>query len=216
MRLIILVLSILMLFSLSYASNNIEEALRSYLRENYPWAEIEIKDLSFSSTPPQSEIKDIYIDRRPPGRTVFTIHFKSGEKVLATANIKAFEWVVMSKRPQGKGHMLKEEELYKTLMDVTKIPRGSIKDINEARGMLLKRSIIANAPLTQDMFSEGNMVKKGSRVTIVAESTSFVITTIGELKENGYVGSSVKALNLASRRMVKGILINENTLKVDF
>lgn len=51
---------------------------------------------------------------------------------------------------------------------------------------------------------------------IIAESPSFVITTTGELRENGYVGSPARALNLASRKTVKGILIDENRLKVEF
>ncbi len=209
-------LSILMAYSLCDASNNLEDALISYLKGHYPWSEIEIRDLALSGELPKGVIKDIYIDRRPPGRTVFTVQYSSGEKLMVTANVKAFDWVVMSRRPQGKGYVLKEDDLYRSLMDVTRIPRGAIKEIDEARGMSLRRSIIANSPLTGEMLGEGNMVKKGSRVMIVAESPSFIITTTGELRENGYVGSLVRAINLSSRKTIRGILINENTLKVEF
>lgn len=215
-RVFLCLLSILMLHGLSDASNNIEDALRSYLKGRYPWSEIEIRNLAISGEIPEGVIKDIYVDKRPPGRIVFTVQYSNGKKILVTANVKAFDWVVMSRRPQGKGYLLKEDDLFRSLMDVTKIPRGAIKEIDEARGMSLRRSIIANSPLTQEMLAEGNIVKKGSRVLIVAESPAFTITATGELRENGYVGSLVRAINLSSRKTVRGILINENTLKVEF
>lgn len=208
------------LFVFSYVTaiwaGNIEETIKSYLKEHYPWAEIEIKDLSFDGNIPQGEIRRIYIDKRPPGRSLFTIQYANGEKLLVTANIKAFDWVVMSRRSQGRGYVLSEDDLYRALMDITKIPRGAIKEIDEATGKALRRSIISNLPLTREMLAEGTVVKKGSKVMIIAESPSFVITTTGELRENGYVGSPARALNLASRKTVKGILIDENTLKVEF
>lgn len=204
-------------FSLSAAYGaGIEDTIKAYLKEHYPWAEIEVKDLSFDGSIPQGEVRRIYIDRRPLGRSLFTIQYANGGRLLVTANIKAFDWVVMSRAPLGKGYVLSKDDLYKALMDVTKIPRGAIRDTEEAIGKTLRRSIIANSPLTIEMLAEGIGVKKGSRVMIIAESPSFVITTVGELKENGYVGSTVKAINLASKKTIKGILINENTLRVDF
>lgn len=204
-------------FSLSAVYGaGIEDTIRAYLKEHYPWAEIEVKDLSFDGNIPQGDVRRIYIDRRPPGRSLFTIQYANGEKLLVAANIKAFDWVVMSRRPQGKGYVLNEDDLYKALMDVTKIPRGAFKEIDEATGKTLKRSIVSNSPLTKEMFAEGMAVKKGSKVMIIAESSSFVITTTGELKENGYIGSPVKAINLASKKTIKGILIDENKLKVEF
>lgn len=193
-----------------------EDSIRAYLKSHYPWAEIEVYDLSVKENISQGEIRKIYIDRRPPGKTVFTLQYENGEKILATANIRAFDWVVMSRRSQPKGYELKEEDLYKTLIDVTRIPSGAIRDIDQAKGRILRQTILANTPLRKEMLAEGRAVKKGSKVVIIAESPSFVITTSGELKENGYVGTTVKAINMTSKRTVKGILIDENLLKVEF
>lgn len=217
---VVCVLSSALFFVFFYITSvwagNVEDTIKSYIREHYPWAEIEIKGLSFDSNIPQGEVRRIYIDRRPPGRSLFTIQYANGEKLLVTADIKAFDWVVMSKRSQGKGYVLSEDDLYRTLMDISKIPRDAIKEIDEATGKALRRSIISNLPLTREMLAEGRVVKKGSKVMIIAESPNFVITTTGELRENSYVGSPAKALNLTSRKTVRGILIDENTLKVGF
>jgi len=211
-------LSLIFLLSLSpiASAGDIEETLRNFVKEHYPWEEIQISELSSNNNLLQEEIRHIYIDRRPPGRTVFTIEYRDGRKALVTAYIRAFDWVVMSSRPYGKGHVIEGDDLYRVLMDVTKIPRGAIRETQDAVGKTLKRSIIANSPLVQEMLADGSAVRKGKRVNIIAESPYFVITTSGELKENGYVGSPVKAINLASKKTIKGILIDENTLKVEF
>jgi flagella basal body P-ring formation protein FlgA len=53
-------------------------------------------------------------------------------------------------------------------------------------------------------------------VTLLAVSASFSITTYGELKSDSAVGGHVKVLNLQSKKIVSGLLIDENTVKVDF
>jgi flagella basal body P-ring formation protein FlgA len=46
------------------------------------------------------------------------------------------------------------------------------------------------------------------------ESGNFKITAPGEIKANSSVGRAVKAVNLASKKIVTGLLIDENTVKV--
>jgi len=60
------------------------------------------------------------------------------------------------------------------------------------------------------------MVKRGRKVTLVAEGGGMRIATHGETRENAYVDDAVKAVNLASKRTVTGILVDENTVRVDF
>jgi flagella basal body P-ring formation protein FlgA len=66
------------------------------------------------------------------------------------------------------------------------------------------------------MVSDTAVVKRGHKVTLVIESPSFIITTLGEIKENSSVGSHVKVLNLASKKIISGTLTDENTVKVEF
>jgi flagella basal body P-ring formation protein FlgA len=80
----------------------------------------------------------------------------------------------------------------------------------------LARSIVANVPVVDTMVSDKSTVKRGHKVTLVIESPSFIITTLGEIKENSSVGSHVKAVNLASKKVISGILMDGNTVKVEF
>jgi flagella basal body P-ring formation protein FlgA len=191
-------------------------ALRNYLKENYPWAETEVHELIVNEDLPEEVPERIKVKKGPPGRTIFVLEYKDGRSITATAIVRAFDWVVMTRRAYEKGYSLQREDLFMTLMDVSHLPRGAMQEIDHAIGKSLTRSTLPHMPLIDSMIRESVSVKRGKRVTLVAESPGFTITALGELKENSEVGSTVKAMNLNSRKTVMGILVDESTIKVDF
>lgn len=198
------------------SSQGIEDVLKKYLRNNYPWSEIEMNDLTVNNQMHGKQIKRIIVEKGPPGKTIFVLELENGKKMTATANIKAYDHVVISRRAFKKGYYLQKDDVYTMLMDVQKIPNGALKDIEKVIGKPLLRSVIANMPLSSGMVSETPMVKKGHRVTLLVESEGFKITAIGEMKEDNTVGKYAKAINLASKKIVTGFLIDENTVRVEF
>jgi len=195
---------------------NPEAVLKAHLKENYPWADIEIDDLLISDKLPDEQPSKIVVEKGPPGKTAFTMEFRNGMKITATGSVKAFDWIVMSARAFRKGHNLQRDDVFPKLMDITRIPKGAIRSAEQMIGKPLTRSIVANVPLVDTMIAVVPVVKKGRKVTLVIESPSFIITALGEIKENSSVGSSVKAVNLASKKIISGLLLNENTVKVEF
>jgi flagella basal body P-ring formation protein FlgA len=193
-----------------------EAVLKAHLKENYPWADMEIDDLMISDKLPDGQPSNIVVEKGPPGKTVFTMEFSSGRKITATGSVKAFDWIVMSARAFRKGHNLQRDDVFSKLMDITRIPKGAIRNAEQMIGKPLTRSIVANVPLVDTMIAVVPVVKKGRKVTLVIESPSFIITALGEIKENSSVGSRVKAANLASKKIISGLLFDENTVKVEF
>jgi flagella basal body P-ring formation protein FlgA len=190
--------------------------LTAYIKEHYPWAEIEMNNLALSGKVPDEAPFRILLEKGPPGRTVFLMEFKNGQKVKATAEVKALDWVVMSARAFKKGYRIQEGDIYMKLTDVTRIPGAALKSADLAIGKLLTRSLIANTPLLSSMVSDMPMVKKGQRVTLIIDAPHFRMTAPGEMREGNYVGSYVKAVNLASKKPVTGLLVDESTVKVEF
>ncbi len=205
-----------LIFSANASAGDIEELLKEYIVQNYPWPEIDIENLTIKGNLNGHIPQKITIEKGPPGRTVFLLELNDGRKIEATANVKAYDLVVMSRRPQTKGYTMKGNDVYVTLMDVNRIPKGAVDNLEKVVGRQLSRSVVANVPLIENMLIDLSSAKKGRRVTLLIESERFAISTIGELKEDGQVGNYVKAVNLASKKVVNGILIDENTVKVDF
>ncbi len=99
-------------------------------------------------------------------------------------------------------------------MDINKIPGSAVKDPSEILGKSLKRSIIANIPIAEDMLEMSQVVAKGKVVVLLVNQNGMSIRAAGKIMEKGYVGSPVRAVNLSTKREVRGVLIDENTLKV--
>jgi flagella basal body P-ring formation protein FlgA len=130
--------------------------------------------------------------------------------------VKAFDRVMMSRGAFPKGHTLKEEDFYTTLMEIARIPKGTIRRESGVFGKTLTRSIVASAPLTDAMVSETAVVKRGRRIVMYAEAPGFTVRTMGELKQDSAVGEQVSVLNLASKKTIMGQLVDVDTVRVGF
>jgi flagella basal body P-ring formation protein FlgA len=193
-----------------------EAVLKNFLRQHYPWADVDIRDLQLSAAAPSSAPVAVSVEKTPPGRSIFRFEFKGGRSVLASATIKAFDRVFMSRSSFPKGYILQQDDLYPTLMESGRIPRGALRTEEQAVGKPLLRSVVSNVPLTSAMVSETALVKRGRRVSLVVESDAFIIRTAGVIKRDAAVGEYVKVENTLSRRTITGLLVDENTVRVEY
>lgn len=216
-----LLLTIVLLISSSgpaHASfQGLERALASYVKENYPWTEIEISDVSRSGSLPQEPPVGIRIEKGPlPGKAVFALEFRDGVRHTVSANVKAYDRIIASRRPFSKGYVMQQDDVYETLMDITRIPKSTLKDVDQVVGKPLMQSILANMPIQSSMVSDSLRLKTGRKVALVLETRGIRIRTTGELKQSGYVGEYVKVINPSSKKIITGLLVDENTVKVEF
>ncbi len=208
----------LLLFSSLFASAAAwtpEAVLKAYLKDHYPWAEVEISDLQLSAEPPANPPVAVIVEKTP-GRSVYRFEFKGGETVVATAHVRAFDRVLMSRSALRKGYMLKRDDIYQTLMESGRIPKGAVRAEELLIGKELVRSIVPNVPITDAMVSETPLVKRGRRVVLCVASSEFTIKAMGETKNDAAVGEYVKAVNVLSKKIVTGLLVDENTVRVEY
>jgi len=201
--------------SYSRASWTPEDELRAYLMDNYPWEEIEVSNVQAHDTLSEERPVSIQVEKGPLGKAVFSFIFSNDEKILVQADVKAFGRVIMSRRPFQRRHVIEEEDIYLSRMDIGKMPRNLLKDPEKILGKSLKRSINANMPIEEDMVEMNQIVGRGKRVVLLIAHEGMIIMADGKTKEKGYVGMSVRAINISSKKVVSGVLIDENTVKVE-
>lgn len=201
---------------ISSATASVEDRLKEFLKENYPWTDIEVRELTLNAEPPDQDPWKIMVERGLPGKTVFSLEFGNGKRITATADVRVFDTVVLGRRAFRKGYVMGKDDLYVTLMEVGRIPKGAVRDPESVINRPLARSIIANAPIVDTMIGSRQQVRRGQRVLLVAGAEGFNITTLGEMRESASVGNYVKVVNTASKKTVTGLLIDENTVRVEF
>lgn len=210
--------AVLVLLSLaatvSGGTGDLEETLKTFLKKHYSWQEIEISELELNAPAPQAPPAEIRIVQSPPGRTVFRLEYEGGRTIKATALVKAYNPVVMSRKQLKKGDVLQKTDVYAVLADATKIPKGAYKNEEAVIGKPLSRSIGVNLAITESMLQEAPLLKKGQKVMLVIDAPGLTVKAVGALNQNAAIGNQVKVVNLVSHKVVTGLLVDEHTVKV--
>lgn len=150
------------------------------------------------------------------------VRSETGSDGSGVGNVKAApaprlsDTVVLSARSLPKGHRLREGDIYLAQVENARIPEGALREADEAVGKRLSRSIGPNLPIREPMLQETKEVKRGRRVTLVAEADGLRISAPGETLENSRIDGYVKVVNMSSKKTVTGRLVDEGTVRVDF
>ena len=70
--------------------------------------------------------------------------------------------------------------------------------------------------LTQKFLKKPALANRGEKILILAEKGTMKITAPGILKEDGYADAMVRVLNIESKKIIYGRLVDANTVKVSF
>jgi flagella basal body P-ring formation protein FlgA len=193
-----------------------EAALKSHVLSVRPWSDVELRNLSLDARPPAGPPRRIVVRKGLPGPTVFSMEYADGSVVAAKADVVAFDEIVVSTRRLWRDRPVAEEDVSLARAEIGKVPAGAFHDPLEVVGKVMNRSIGPGLPVLSKHLAGSKLVKRGRKVTLVAERGGVRISTGGETRENAYVDDAVKVVNLASKKTVTGILIDETTVRVDF
>jgi flagella basal body P-ring formation protein FlgA len=195
---------------------NPEKTLREHLESHYPWAEVDVSGLKADAELPARAPVSITVEKTPPGRSVFRFEFEGGKSVQVAASVRVFDHVVMTRSAFRRGYVLRQDDVYTTLMESGRIPKGALREEERVIGKPLLRSVVANRPVTRAVVSDTPLVKRGQKVALVVESPEFSIRTLAEMKHDAAVGEYVKVVSVMSRKILTGLLVDENTVRVEF
>ncbi len=99
---------------------------------------------------------------------------------------------------------------------LTREPQRTIATLDEALEKRVVNSIRPNHEITRTMLREVPLVKKGRVVKMVLNNGFINITTLGQIQEDGGMGSSVRVKNISSQRIVYARVVGDSLVQVDF
>jgi len=221
------------------ASQEIEDLVRGHLLRHYNSDEIRIEGLRYPDISIK-EVSDIEIEEGLQGITLILFKLRDGRTIKTTAKVSPLSRVLVAKDSLEKGRLLKEDNLEFCFVEKGSIPHGAFRDKGELIGLVLTRAIAKGTVITHQMVTDHSaevtnevshdrssnslsswppkdqVIKKGSRVMIVVETRSFRISMPGELLRSTRPGEHAKAINLQTKKTVSGILLDKDTLFVEF
>lgn len=139
---------------------------------------------------------------------------ETGWNIYIPARIDVFGRVLIARQPLSRGSILQDTDVELVERNLANLPYGYYTDSQPLSGMLAKRTIAAATVITPGMVQAPNLIKRGERVTVIAETGSLKIRTVGKALSDGKSGDLIRVESEASKRVVDGIVVSRGVVKV--
>lgn len=191
-------------------------------------SDVGLDDLTISSV---GQVQDAIV---PPGSLAFTttlpygiryntpttvtvdinVNERSITKVRLKFDVKLYRQVIIATREMNAREILTEDCLRYERMDIGHLPAGFVTDKTKIAGLMTRRTVTPGMVLTNSMVNRPAIVKQGSMVTLVAYIGNMKVTAGGQAMQNGCEGQLIRVLNVNSKRIVFGKILDEGTVQV--
>jgi flagella basal body P-ring formation protein FlgA len=153
---------------------------------------------------------------RSVGNTTVGVRCSGGSawSIYVPMHVSASAEVQIVNRPVPRGVTLTAADLRSERRDLAALPYGYVLHANQATGQRVTRSLSEGTVLTPNILTAPQWVKRGERVTVLAQSGGMEIRMTGEALMDGTEGAVVRVKNLNSARVVEGTVIAQGVIQV--
>ena len=129
--------------------------------------------------------------------------------------ISVFKKVLVASRQLQKGTVLTESDIKLKKIDLAKLHYGFFEELKQGTGKKLKRRLLAGAVLTPAILKNPQLIRRGQKINIMAQSGRMMVRMEGKALANGAVGERIKVMNVKSGKKLEGVITSSGEVKVD-
>lgn len=134
--------------------------------------------------------------------------------IYVPTQIEQYAEVAVLSRSLARGSVLNQDDLSLTRMDLGQAGYGYLVDLQRAVGMELKRPLQAGETVRLSHLKRPQLVKKGDRVVLEANTGHISVVTVGQAMDSGREGEQIKVRNGKSERVVDAEVIGPGRVRV--
>jgi flagella basal body P-ring formation protein FlgA len=138
------------------------------------------------------------------------------KSVRLNSRVLVSQEVVKTIRAVRKGEMISNDNIQLETIKTERPWKNAIQSIEHALGYAAGRNLPIGKILTPKFLKKPALANRGEKILILAEKGGMKITVPGILKEDGYEDGMVQVLNIESKKIIYGRLVDANTVKVNF
>jgi flagella basal body P-ring formation protein FlgA len=205
----------------------IREIVASHIQRNMPWDREDMhltfldgcKDIVVSASeytweveerPNEPYIGDSVVIMKLYNKGVFLL-----ERSIRVRIEVAFD-IVVSTRALAVDSVIGLDDVRVLKRWLTREPQQVITSVEEAVGKRINSSVRPNRDITRSMLRDVPLVKKGRLVKMFLSNGLINIATVGQIQEDGVMGSLVRVKNMTSQRIVYARVVGDSLVQVDF
>ncbi len=150
------------------------------------------------------------------GNTTVGVRCKDpgGWSIYVTARIDVFGPVLVTRYPMARGTSIRADDLELVERNLSHLPYGYYRDPQPVIGQQAKRTLAAAAVITPPMLQAPRLIKRGERVSVIAERGPLQIRTSGKALRDGKSGELIQIRTDGSQRVVDGVVVGQGVVKV--
>ena len=205
----------------------IKKSATEFLLHTLPWekekVEIDIYYQGGKITIPAGEKLLIYKGRggsKKVGRIPITLEIQVDgifqKRIGINSRVMVFQKVVKTTRQIKRGEIFTTDNIHLETIKTERYLGNTIKNLEDALGYEAVSYLPNGRSLLQRSMKKPALGSKGEKIMILAEKNGMKITTPGILREDGYENTMVQVLNIESKKIIYGRLVDANTVKVSF
>lgn len=129
--------------------------------------------------------------------------------------ISIYKNVLVASRTLKKGDVLTKADLRLAKHDLGSLSHGFFESKKSGIGMMVKRRTQPGTVLTPSMIKKPQVIKRGQKVAILAQSGRMQVRMMGKALNNGAVGDRIGVMNIKTHQKLEGIVISIAEVRVD-
>jgi len=134
--------------------------------------------------------------------------------LYVSAKIIKYADIYVAKRYLPRGTQLTKSDITLERRDITSQSAGYITELEAISGKILRRPLRHNSVIPPSALHEPLLVKRGDKVTIVAQNAGIKVRMKGKALINGTEGETIKVRNLSSKRIIEGKVLSTGVVGV--
>lgn len=129
-------------------------------------------------------------------------------------NVKIFTPVLTASHSMARGSRVTAQDIQSVEMNITTLPSGYFGTPEQILNKILKRPLGTGEVFSPNTLEAPHLVRRGERVTLLAESGGMQIRATGKALMDGSEGAVIQVRNLSSQRIVEGVVAATGIVKV--
>jgi len=131
-------------------------------------------------------------------------------------DVSIFKDVVVAKTQVKKGDIVSRNSVKLETIESTTLKETSFGNVEDVIGKVARRSIAKGFVFNEKSIKGIDAIRKGDSVIILIGTSGFEIASKGICQDNGGFGDFVRVVNVDTKKMLHGSVIDGGTVRVQF
>ena len=138
----------------------------------------------------------------------------AGWTVYVPAKVDVFGTALVATRSLAKDSVIRAADVQPREIELSRLGQGHVQSIEDVRDRIMRRSVPAGTVLTPAMLTSPDLIRRGSRVTLVNTVGPIKVEMLGEAIGDAARGERVRVRALDSGEIVEGWVESASVVKV--